>query len=91
MQVEIRLKAAKGGNGTPTYSTRDKIEGEVFVSCQQDRRFDEVELTFSGMLYARVLRLPHPPGTLYRALTLVPAQGSCSDGRWRLMVVERPG
>lgn len=32
-----------------SYTTRDKIEGEVTIEADQDTRFDSVEITFEGM------------------------------------------
>lgn len=35
-----------------SYTTLDKIEGEVTIEADQDTRFDSVEITFEGMYHS---------------------------------------
>ncbi|KAF3934221.1 hypothetical protein ABW20_dc0108591 [Dactylellina cionopaga] len=49
--IKITLKGEKEGQKIPySFSTRDKIEGEVTIVPQHDVRFDDIYITFEGVV-----------------------------------------
>jgi len=49
--VTITLKGENEGCLPHAFSTRDKIEGEVTIVSPHDVRFDDIYITFEGMLF----------------------------------------
>lgn len=48
LKVEIALNGQVKGL-VPSYTTFDKIEGEVHIQAERDTPFDHVQITFEGM------------------------------------------
>ncbi|KAF2139847.1 uncharacterized protein K452DRAFT_310226 [Aplosporella prunicola CBS 121167] len=48
--INISLKGEHGTRGgyMTSFSTMDQIEGEVFITCGKDTRFDDLEIAFVG-------------------------------------------
>ncbi|KAI9803561.1 MAG: hypothetical protein M1825_001904 [Sarcosagium campestre] len=46
-QIEISLQGQDNGS-LCTFTTSDKLEGEIAITAQQDARFDDIQITFEG-------------------------------------------
>jgi hypothetical protein len=46
--IDIALSDGEQGANIRSYSTLDKIEGEVSITAPHDARFDEILITFEG-------------------------------------------
>lgn len=60
--IDISLKREHGAHGSyiSSFSTMDKLEGEVSVTAPHDTRFDDIEIAFVGTYLRRALPVECP-------------------------------